>query len=101
MWHTFGQNNSGGYFKGPARLVCVEGGNVDNINTRAIRIGLYFGGRNDCPCCGDRWIAANGDLDEEPLIYGSSPDKHNKYLEGSSVLIVPLKGKKRWVNKPE
>lgn len=71
-WFTFHQNNSGGYFKGPAAVVIVQAPS----GARAIQIaashGVYFNGVAlglDCDCCGDRWddLPERG---EQPVIDG-------------------------------
>ena len=58
-WYHFHQNNSGGYFEGPAIEVFVEASSAEKANDRATSVlGLYFGGAGDCQCCGDRWYPA-------------------------------------------
>ena len=54
-WYEFDQNNSGGFFKGPAHKVWVQALSVEEACTVAEDHGLYFGGAGDCSCCGDRW----------------------------------------------
>jgi hypothetical protein len=59
-FYTFYQNNSGGYWvdepeKGIGRKVIIEAISEDDAIRRAEKIGLYFDGRYDCPCCGNRW----------------------------------------------
>ena len=63
---TFRQNNSGGSYavdseRGIGYLVCIEAENAAKACERALEIGLYFGGRGDCPCCGDRWSEVDDD----------------------------------------
>lgn len=104
MWHTFNQNNSWGVDKGPAQFVCVEGDSLDDITRRAESVGIYFGGRDDCPCCGDRWEPIHKkleDLDDSPLVFGNPPEKLDGIWEHSSVLIMPKGKPERWINKPE
>lgn len=59
-FYAFRQNNSFGKFdyhedRGISVNVIVEADNTDDANDRAERIGLYFDGGGDCPCCGNRW----------------------------------------------
>lgn len=68
-WFHFNQNNSGGEFKGPALNVVVEADDAEQATERASRLGLYFDGEGDCPCCGDRWSEAYGKGDVEPMVY--------------------------------
>lgn len=52
----------------------VEAMNADQTNGIAEGIGIYFNGCDDgrdCDCCGDRWYAASGEGDDEPMLYGS------------------------------
>lgn len=70
---TFDQNNSGGYFTGPAIDVVVEARTADEANARAEDLGLYFDGAGDCiECCGYRWSEQYDDDDgtEVPSKYG-------------------------------
>ncbi|MGW1268168.1 DUF7296 family protein [Streptomyces sp. NPDC002491] len=62
MFFEFNQNNSGGGFdfdaeRGISHYVIVEADDAEHANYRAERIGLYFDGEGDCPCCGNRWSA--------------------------------------------
>lgn len=74
MWYNFRQNNSGGYWKGPAIYVLIEAETSNKANQIAKANGLYFDGRGDCPCCGNRWTKVYGKPDAENLedvvIYG-------------------------------
>lgn len=71
MFYTYSQNNSGGYFKGPAEYMIIEADNAEEANTIAEEHGLYFDLRGDCACCGHRWRPVD---DEEgtvgPELYG-------------------------------
>lgn len=55
MFYRFRQNNSGGFFTGPAINVIVEADSQEESQRLAEQHGLYFDGRGDCPCCGNRW----------------------------------------------
>lgn len=63
FFYSYYQNNSGGRLienadKGIGHLVIVEAYSADDADRRAEQIGLYFDGRGDCNCCGDRWSNA-------------------------------------------
>lgn len=76
MFYTYGQNNSGGSFDhdpmaGIGYNVCVEADSADEANAKAETIGLYFDGRGDCPCCGDRWYdVTDSDGEDTPQKWG-------------------------------
>jgi hypothetical protein len=79
---TFNQNNSGGRFHEDDRVchyVIIEATNADDANRRAEQVGLYFDGRGDCSCCGNRWSSAWSDSEgtEEPSIYGKPPTDYD------------------------
>ena len=74
MFYHYPQNNSGGRFnfdreKGITHHVVIEAENASLADRRAESIGLYFDGKGDCPCCGDRWHEAYGEGTEEPSVY--------------------------------
>ncbi len=59
-YFTFRQNNSGGSFDVDENVgvtVVIQAKDARDANRRAEKIGIYFGGRGDCPCCGDRWYS--------------------------------------------
>ncbi len=71
---TYGQNNSGGWFAGPAQYVIIQADDADDADSLAHDAGLYFNGvanGMDCDCCGDRWHSQYGDSDgsDTPMIY--------------------------------
>lgn len=78
---TYVQNNSYGTFDydgdaGIAPYVIMEAEDAGWSDVKAKRVGLYFDGEGDCPCCGDRWYEANSygnwggkTGDEVPSIY--------------------------------
>jgi hypothetical protein len=73
---TFRQNNSGGFFLGPAQYVIIQAVDADQADNLALDVGLYFNGvvgNQDCDCCGDRWTCQYGDDDgsDTPMIYGT------------------------------
>lgn len=71
---TYRQNNSGGYFYGPAKYVIIEADNADEANRIAEDHDIYFNGcmtGMDCSCCGDRWYPCDdSDAEDQPMIYG-------------------------------
>jgi len=64
-FYEYTQNNSGGSFTEDEKLchrVFIEDKNIDDANTKAENIGIYFNGLEDgldCECCGDRWCQPN------------------------------------------
>lgn len=99
-WWHYSQNNSGGYFSGPAHHIVVEANAPAEADKRAEEAGAYFDGcdtGNDCWCCGDRWRRTYDDSgDPEPMIYGEPAMEHRDYWVDSigcpSVLIVHADG---------
>lgn len=67
MWYKYIQNNSGGYWKAPDVYVMIEADNSKSANKIAKSRGLYFGGKSDCPCCGNRLYEADGKPCSEKL----------------------------------
>lgn len=76
MFYTYNQNNSYGRFDydpvdGISRYVIVEADDAWEADYRAQRIGLYFNGSGDCPCCGRRWYeVGESDAERVPSVYG-------------------------------
>ena len=75
MFYTYTQNNSFGAFDindDVTHYVIIEADSVEDANSRAVAVGIYFNGcRNgiDCSCCGDRWSKAwEEDATPEPMI---------------------------------
>jgi hypothetical protein len=101
MFYTFNQNNSGGSFdfnaaSGISHYVIVEADSVDEANSLARGIGLYFNGADsewgpDCPCCGDRWSEAwREEGTDEPEVYGKSALEYSdkwKWMDGPEGFI--------------
>lgn len=76
LFYTYHQNNSGGWFHGPAQYVIVEAYSSEQADEIAESQGLYFHGvasGQDCDCCGDRWNSASwsDEPTEFPAIYGN------------------------------
>jgi hypothetical protein len=78
-WFMYNQNNSGGSFvikpeEGIGETVWIQARSAGDANMRALGIGLYFDGRGDCSCCGDRWSEVWGSDEgttREPYIWAS------------------------------
>lgn len=86
MFYQFTQNNSGGGFdydekRGISHYVIVEASDPDEANARAEMVGLYFDGRGDCTCCGNRWSAIWGDDEGEPV-----PSHYQKPIDLESAM---------------
>lgn len=101
----YSQNNSGGSFRldlerGVTHHVVVEAFDATHANARAEAIGLYFDGRGDCPCCGNRWSEAWGDDgNEQPMVYDepvSQFDGHCWMPEGQEIAVHYLDGRIVW-----
>ena len=91
MFYTFSQNNSGGYFTGPAQYVIIEADSRNEAKRQAEeRYGLYFDGEEDCPCCGNRWSGCY-DGTEKPEIYGKPPEEHDGFGDEVPVFVVYYK----------
>ena len=81
-FYTFNQNNSGGFYKGPALYVIVEADAYYEANLIAEDNGVYFDGIEkdiDCSCCGNRWYRTRSynetnrpEISGEPV--GDSPE---------------------------
>lgn len=88
---TFSQNNSGGFFTGPAKYVIIEALDMSEADDIAERNDLYFNGCEsgwDCSCCGDRWGRAWGNGTEKPEIHGKEPG-HQETWERDSTSDIP------------
>lgn len=82
MFYTFIQNNTWGIFnvdENVAQYVIIEADSSNDAIERAKTIGLYFDGKGDCSCCGDRWNEYNASYDrtEVPSIDGTSIEIFN------------------------
>lgn len=80
MFYLYGQNNSGGglvHDDMVDKYVIIEADDWREANDRAEKIGLYFDGEGDCPCCGDRWTDKWDESGtEEPERYGKKVTPH-------------------------
>lgn len=93
-WYRFDQNNSGGFFKGPAMVVYVEAQSAREANQRAQTVGVYFNGSADCSCCGSRWKELWRE-DNDYYVLDSPPEKEKgSYLrrfEASPAIPLAIK----------
>ena len=93
-FYTFNQNNSGGSFHkdhtvGIGQRVIIQATDEDDAIFRAEKIGLYFDGGGDCPCCGNRW-SSYVEGEDYPNVYGTKMTNCNEkthtfihYFDGS------------------
>lgn len=112
MFWEFSQNNSGGSFDyneeaGITHFVVIEAENLDDVTSRAERIGLYWDGcadGRDCPCCGDRWCKPWRDEGTaEPTVYGTHPREYDsdgfamRWMKpGREICVHYIDGRKEW-----
>ncbi len=54
-FYTFRQNNSGGRFYGPTYVIIEARSATEANNLAEEKANVYFSGRGDCACCGNRW----------------------------------------------
>ena len=56
-YFSYVQNNSGGFYEGPAITVIVEAETPEGADASAESVGVYFDPdcNIDCECCGSRW----------------------------------------------
>jgi len=105
-FYTYNQNNSGGKFHfdevaGITRYVVVEANDYKHADYLAERIGLYFDGYGDCPCCGERWSTMWDESEGKllPMIYDNPVDKATglRWMEeGKEIVVHYLNGRKEW-----
>jgi hypothetical protein len=106
-FYHFSQNNSGGSFHfdevaGITHNVVVEAIDYMHANMLAEKIGLYFDGDGDCPCCGDRWYSQWGETDgkDVPSIYGEPVESQISSIAwmpaGKETVVHYLDGRKEW-----
>ncbi len=110
-YYHYNQNNSGGSFRfdekaGITHHVLIQAKNIEQADSKAEEIGLYFEGctsGRDCNCCGDRWSRQWSEEDgkDEPLVYGSHVDSLEAYLslwmaEGKETAVHHADGRVTW-----
>lgn len=96
-FYHYSQNNSGGGFdvdheRGLSHHVIVEAESPAEATLRAERIGLYFDGYGDCPCCGDRWYETSHG-DPQPSVYGEPVEIGGGFNEDMGFI--------KWIDGPE
>lgn len=64
-YYHYRQNNSGGFFTGPAINVYIEADTSEEADAIGVKNGLYFDGEGDCECCGDRWYGSTELIDPD------------------------------------
>lgn len=82
MFYNYHQNNSGGFFKGPA-IVIVEADSHEEADEIAQENGVYFDGVSkgiDCECCGSRWSRSWWDPTNTPEYYGEDVESSDDCL---------------------
>lgn len=88
--------------RGITHHVVIEADNAAAANAIGERIGLYFDGTGDCPCCGNRWYSAWQDEsgDDAPTVYGAPAaafTSWQKWMEdGREICVHYLDGRKEW-----
>lgn len=92
-WFEFDQNNSGGYYSGPAKRVFIQAADGDEAYS-ILRQQEDFS-TSFCECCGQRWYWANEithtEMVESLMRLADPQNWHNKGDEGTpTALIVPL-----------
>lgn len=101
------QNNSGGSFHRSEDydvVTIVPGTSSEDADRRAEELGIYFDGCSsdrDCSCCGDRWSRSYEDGDEEPLVYGQTPEAYVAGQFSRPVIIHYPDGSRRRVELVE
>ena len=66
LWH-FRQNNSGGFYTGPAYHIVVEADNVDEAWDEAEKLGAT--NDDSCPCCGERWYSEPWEIENRNYVF--------------------------------
>ena len=85
LWH-FRQNNSGGFYTGPAYNIIVEADGPNEAWVKAQRLGATNEG--SCPCCGDRWNDANEIKSRDYVIYLDMAIEDRTYTSGNFPLVL-------------
>lgn len=91
MWYLYRQNNSGGYYTGPAEEVLVRADSMVQANILAYAAGVdplapY------CDCCGTRWSLFDPAWEEDEVngysIFATREDAEEFYGGVYDALIV-------------
>lgn len=95
MWYLYRQNNSGGYYLGPADMVIVRADNMAAANRAANANGVNPDAPY-CDCCGTRWSLMNPEWDPDEVngydIFAALADIEELYgnYRADSALIVEV-----------
>jgi hypothetical protein len=103
----FNQNNSGGHFvydedNGITHIVIIEAEDAEQATITAEKIGLYFDGLGDCPCCGERWSPLWYDEKgtDTPTVYGQPVNEYTSSITwmepGREIVVHFMDGRKEW-----
>lgn len=89
-WFHFNQNNSGGYYTGPARNVLIAAEDMDAARARLEAQEGYSS--ESCSCCGSRWYGHEMDREDmaNRLFELADPEhwENRESGEGIPVLLV-------------
>jgi len=66
MWYVYRQNNSGGYYTGPADMVIVSADGMVQANILAYAAGVDPAAPY-CDCCGTRWSLMDPEWDRDEV----------------------------------
>ena len=90
LWH-FRQNNSGGFYAGPAYHIIVEADNEREAWEEAQKLGASNEG--SCSCCGDRWYSEPDEIkSRDHVIYVDMAIEDQNYRGGDMPLILGCPG---------
>ena len=95
--YRFSQNNSGGFYTGPARNIIVKGAESHGDAVGAAeKAGMYLDGvksGRDCECCGDRWHGTGGEFDTLDEAIECSPSSSEDGVPRWIAIHLPTKAK--------
>lgn len=89
-WFRYWQNNSGGYFKEPARTVYIQAEDENQADSIAKDNDIYFNGVAkglDCDCCGSRWSSP---WDGEEQLVIEKRDLKNPMAEEENIPVIMI-----------
>lgn len=93
MWYVYRQNNSGGYYLGPAEMVIVRADSMVQANILAWAVGVSPSAPY-CDCCGTRWSLMDPNYEADEVngydIFATLADIEDLYghYRATSALIV-------------
>jgi len=86
MWH-YKQNNSGGFYEGPAYHIVVEAVDEKDAWDKARALGAT--NKGSCPCCGDRWYHEPFEMKSDAyVIYADSAIEDQEDSRKSIPLVI-------------